>query len=246
MAVDEVVEKICKFEAVGIHEMRNICFVIHRICNSLKAECPPFVKALKPKKEACPLTDIKAYILPSAKRKYLIHTAADWTLLSHDFKNLLTEVHKSILIGSIKALAFFYQRKRLTPPNNKPARLLAAKTKTYLRSLAEISTETGMVGADLANGILAKFQNDLTEIILIEKRAALILGKNKMGLISPAYASSELISQLARNGLKTLCAFLVNINLPANAAAMATLRCNAFEIFIIFGVYFYHSVSPHY
>lgn len=176
-----------------MHQRSNIRLVIFGKGKALKADCPPFVKALKPKHKLRPLTDIKAYILPSAKRQHLFHTSADRPLLRHYIKNLLADIHQGIFIGGISSLSPLHQRKGIFAAYYKSARFLATKAKADLRPLAEVSAEAGMVGAYPANRILAKFKNYLAKIILIEEGAALILSENEMGLALIAYAAAKLV-----------------------------------------------------
>jgi hypothetical protein len=90
-----------------------------------------------------------------------------------------------------------------------------------------------MLTADIAEVVLPHVQNDPAESALVKMRASLPRTKPKMRHVLHRNALSDHIAISTVEALVSLQRLAVNVDLPANAAAVLASICNTPEPFVI-------------
>ena len=176
------------------------------------------------------------------EQQQLVHAFVDGqTAILHDGKGLLPQSQQRLGIGIFfRPVSLRQQLHRLLLGQNQLRRALTAQAKADLGISGQKLAEPGMVIADLTQKPFAALQNQVAKVALVEERTALPLPQHKMGRIICRNMIPQPLSQGTGHGFITGKAFLVNINFPADAAAVLTGTGDAPKGGVIVGIYGQH------
>ena len=142
------------------------------------------------------------------------------------------------------AVAHDHKAQRIVFPEDQPSRRLTAEPETRFDASRQLTAKARMVGADLAEVLLPQLGDNIAEVLFVQKGAALVRAKGKAGRISAVDAAAHPLPQFPVHGVIKRQRLLVHIDLPADAAVVAALPCDAVEVLVIIRKYLQHIVSP--
>jgi hypothetical protein len=117
---------------------------------------------------------------------------------------------------------------------DQPGSCFTAQPQSHFGMGGNIIAEAGMIGTDVAQAVFTQAQNHVAQTVLIQKGAAFVLGQTEKGnTVFFFHAVSDARSHIARQMFVSGKAVVININFPADAAAVAAVALDAGKIGII-------------
>ena len=99
-----------------------------------------------------------------------------------------------------------------------------------------------MIGADIAKDVLTKIQNNVAQSAIVEKYASAALVRFETGGLTVVYTLTKSFAEFTGNVFVQIQRILVNVDLPADTAAVAAFVRNTAEAVVVIGFYELHVI----